>query len=346
VFFYNLSQIPSAWPGQENCVTREAQANHAGKEKAVLLLGFDIGGTKTALLLGDSRGRIYRRVEIPTPAAESFDSAFSKIAAAADTFLVQCRMEGLGTPVAVSVSVGGPLDIARGILYAPPHLAAWGEAALKSQLQEHLGLPVYVEHDGNAGALAEFTFGAGRGARNMIFLTMGTGLGAGLILNGKIYHGSSDMAGEVGHIRMAENGPVQYGKAGSWEGFSSGAGLVSLAHLRNPGEWPDTLTTRDIIRSALNGDPAAVQVVAEAGRWFGRGLAVLVDILNPDLIVVGTLGVVLGDLLLLPARAALREEALPRAVDTCRIVPAQLGSQLGDIAALMAAIVALQQEEQ
>lgn len=310
-------------------------------ETVPLLLGLDIGGSKTAVILGDAQAQILRRIEIPTPAQEPFEPAIDKIAAAADALMVECKCEGLGCPQAVSVSVGGPLDIAKGILYAPPHLAAWGEASLKDHLAEVFNLPVYVEHDGNAGALAEFYFGAGRGACNMVFLTMGTGLGAGLILNGRIYHGASDMAGEVGHVRMAENGPLQYGKAGSWEAFSSGAGLVSLAHWQNPSRWPADLTTRQVIERALAGDSDACAVVAEAGRWFGRGLAVLVDILNPDVIVVGTLGVVLGDLLLEPARAMVREEALPRAVDACRIVPAVLGNRLGDVAALMAAVVAL-----
>lgn len=316
-------------------------AYNRSNEMAPLLLGLDIGGTKTGLVLGDVHGQILRRIEVPTPADESFEPAMEKLGAAAEALLVECKVEGLGVPQAISVAVGGPLDIERGILYAPPHLAAWGEAPLKAQLEEEFGLPVYVEHDGNAGALAEFYFGAGRGARNMVFLTMGTGLGAGLILNGQIYHGSSDMAGEVGHMRMAEDGPVQYGKAGSWEAFASGSGLVSLAHWSQPGRWPQELTTRDVIRRAQEGDPAARELVAEAGRWFGRGLAVLVDVLNPDVIVMGTLGVVLGDLLLEPARAVLNAEALPRSVAACRIVPAQLGSRLGDVAALMAGIVAL-----
>ncbi len=308
---------------------------------SVPVFGLDIGGTKTGLLVGDDEGRVMRRVEIATPAREPFEPALAHIVRAGRAFLAACRDAGLPSPAAVSVSVGGPLDIERGILYAPPHLAAWGEAHLKEALEQHFALPVYVEHDGNAGALAEFYFGAGRGTRNMIFLTMGTGLGAGLILDGKIFHGSTDMAGEVGHIRMAEDGPVEYGKAGSWEAFCSGAGLVHLAHWMQPGQWPADLTTRELIRRALDGDPAARAVVTQAGRYFGRGLALLVDLLNPDRIVVGTLGVVLGDLLLEPARAALREEALPRAAAACQVVPAGLGSQLGDVAALMAAVVHL-----
>lgn len=310
-------------------------------ENTDVLLGFDIGGTKTALVLGNTQGEILHRVEIPTPAAEPFDHALPKLCSAAKIFLAQYRAEGMGMPRAVSVSVGGPLDIARGILYAPPHLAAWGEAPLKRRLEDEFVLPVFVEHDGNAGALAEYAFGAGRGARNMIFLTVGTGLGAGLILNGQIYHGATDMAGEVGHMRVAEDGPLEYGKAGSWEGYCSGSGLVKLAHLRQPGRWPANLNTHTLINLALEGDPKASAIVKECGRWFGRGLAVLVDLFNPDVIVAGTLGVVLGDLLLEPAREEMRREALPRAVAACRVVPAELGSRLGDIAALMAGIMAL-----
>ncbi len=304
------------------------------------ILGFDIGGTKTGFILGDSQGQILRRAEMSTPAAESFEAAFPQMMAAGRAFMGQCTEAGLPAVEAISVSVGGPLDITKGILYAPPHLAAWGEAPLKARLEENFDLPVYVEHDGNAGALAEFYFGAGQGAKNMIFLTLGTGLGAGIILNGKIYHGSRDMAGEVGHIRMAEDGPVQYDKAGSWEGFSSGAGLVSLANWMQPGRWSRYVTPREIINRALGGDRLARELVTESGRWLGRGMAILVDILNPDVIVVGTLAVILGDLLLEPARVALRQEALPRALEACRIVPAQLGVRLGDVASLMAAMTA------
>ena len=308
--------------------------------ESATILGLDIGGSKTGLVLGDYQGRVLRRAEIPTPAREMFAPAFRIISGAARAFLGACQGEGLPAPGCISVSVGGPLDIHRGILYAPPHLKAWGQAPLKQRLEETFPLPVFVEHDGNAGALAEFHFGAGRGASNMVFLTMGTGLGAGLILNGRIYHGASDMAGEVGHMRMAPDGPVQYGKAGSWEGFCSGAGLVSRARLRQPERWPTETTPRDVISRALEGDAHAREIVAESGRWFGRGLALIVDMLNPDVIVVGTLGVVLGELLLAPARVALYEEALLRSVEACSIVPAQLGGKLGDTAALMAAIAA------
>jgi len=119
---------------------------------------------------------------------------------------------------------------------------------------------------------------------------MGTGLGAGLILNGAIYHGTSDSAGEVGHIRLSEEGPTEYGKVGSWEAFACGAGISKLAHLRNPQQFPDTTPTAEIVHRALAGDPPALAIIHEVGLWMGKGLAVLVDLLNPEMIIVGTLG--------------------------------------------------------
>jgi glucokinase len=298
-----------------------------------ILLGFDIGGTKTAAVLGTPAGEILARAEAPTP-AESFEAAFQEMVALADRLLASESVH----PQAVSAAVGGPLDIERGIIYAPPHLPTWVNAPLKDRLAEHYGLPVYIEHDGNAGALAEWYFGAGRGTQNMIYLTAGTGLGAGIILNGRIYRGSTDTAGEIGHMRIAEDGPLEYGKAGSWEGYCSGAGMLKLARLRQPQRWGEETTTRDLVSLALAGDTDAVELVAEMGNWLGKGLAILVDVLNPQAIVIGTLGVVLGDLLLAPAREVLKQEALPVAAHACRVVPAELGDHLSSLGALMAAI--------
>jgi len=301
------------------------------------ILGLDIGGTKTALVLGTLNAEVVVRDEISTPAKVDFETAMQFICAAIDKFLQQLNTSGFQAPQAISISVGGPINIEEGILHSPPHLAAWGRASLKHYLHERFRLPVFLEHDGNAGALAEYYFGAGRGARNMIFLTMGTGLGAGLILNGSIYHGATDSAGEVGHIRLSEEGPTEYGKVGSWEAFACGAGIVKLGYLRNPQEFPSTTTTSDIVRRALAGDPPALELIHEVGLWMGKGLAILVDLLNPEVIIIGTLGVLLGDLVLAPAREVLEREALPISNRACKILPAQLGSSLMDIGCLMAA---------
>ncbi len=303
------------------------------------ILGLDIGGTKTAVILGDRGGRVYDRVSFPTRPERGFQATFEELCR--HIAQVRTRAESQGrSPRAVSVSVGGPLDIERGIIYSPPNLPGWDAVPLKPLLQDRTDLPVFVEHDGNAGALAEWYFGAARGARNVIFLTMGTGLGGGLILNGQLYRGTSDLAGEVGHIRIAETGPIAYGKEGSWEAFCSGTGIARLAALRFPNRWGNgRVTVRDLADLARSGDPDALAVLAEAGRYLGRGLAILLDILNPEIIVIGSLAVRLGEWVLGPAREEMQREALPGAVSACRVVPAALGERIGDIAALCAAIM-------
>jgi glucokinase len=300
------------------------------------LLGLDVGGTKTALVLGTLNAEVVACVEFSTPANVDFESAMQIICAEIDKFCQRQDLNGSQSPQAISISIGGPLNIEEGILYSPPHLAAWGQAPIKQYLHQRFNLPIFLEHDGNAGALAEFYFGAGRGTRNLIFLTMGTGLGAGLILNGSIYHGTTDSAGEVGHIRLSEEGPTEYGKVGSWEAFACGAGILKLANLRNPREFPLTTTTADIVGRALAGNPAALELIHEVGIWLGKGLAILVDLLNPEVIIIGTLGILLGDLVLAPAREVLEKEALPISNRACKILPAQLGSSLMDVGCLMA----------
>jgi glucokinase len=291
--------------------------------RAHSLIGLDIGGTKIACVEGTHSGEILQRLEIPTIATRAFDETLPLLLEMVQQQRTLARESGREI-VALSVAVGGPLQIEQGVLLNPPHLPGWHNVRLKQRLTEALpGLPIYIEHDGNAGALAEFHFGAGRsrpGIRHLIFLTFGTGLGAGLIIDGRILHGASDTAGEIGHWRLARQGPPGYGKQGSWEGFASGAGLVLLA------------------RQMLSDDPDALSVAAAAGRRMGQGLALLIDALNPQLIVLGSLAVLLGDRVLGPARQVVAREALPQAAAACQIVPAALGARIGDVAALMAAL--------
>jgi len=159
----------------------------------------------------------------------------------------------------------------------------------------------------------------------MVFLTCSTGMGAGLILDGRLYHGARDLAGEAGHIRLTDEGPVGYRKAGSFEGWASGAGLFALTG--RPAE--------EIGREAQAGDPKALALIKQTGEMLGRGIAIMCDVLNPELVVCGTMAVKLGDLLLEPARRVLAQEAL----DPCPIVPAALGADFGNVAALTVAIL-------
>ena len=306
------------------------------------IIGLDIGGTKTAILEGTYEADILQRREIATRAQDAFDVTLDRIGVEVDAVIKAAQLAGHHAS-AISVSIGGPLKIEEGIILSPPHLPNWVNVPLKSLLAQRFGLPVFVEHDGNAGALAEYLFGAGKGLKNLVFLTAGTGLGGGIIVEGQLYRGTTDTAGEVGHVRLADTGPVEYGKAGSWEAFCSGSGMVKLAHEMYPGHYADTLTTRELVTVALNGEAEARQVIRKSGEWLGRGLAILVDTLNPQMIVLGSLGGALGDLFLQPARDVVKAESLALAAEACRIVPAELGTRLGDVAALVAAIYASRQ---
>jgi glucokinase len=305
------------------------------------IVGLDIGGSKIAVVEGTLDGTILRRREMPTLAPSPFDEIFVGLAAQVETLIENAREAGRQV-MALSVSVGGPLRIKEGLLLSPPHLPGWHNLSLKNRLKERFpDLPVYVEHDGNAGALAEFHFGVGLerpGLKHLVFLTFGTGLGAGLVVNGQIVHGASDTAGEVGHWKMSDKGPMAYGKIGSWEAFASGAGLVQLASQRFPCRWYPTTPIRELVDAMIVGDEDALSIATEAATWMGRGLALLVDALNPQVIVLGSLAVALGERVLAPMRRVVAKEALPQAAAACEILPAALGTGIGDVAALMAAL--------
>jgi glucokinase len=297
-----------------------------------MIIGCDIGGTKTAVVLGSTAGTITWKRQFPTEPRRGFAAMFEELCSAIEEARVRTR----GSAAAISVAIGGPLDVLQGIIKSPPNLPGWDSIPLKRMLSDRFRLPVYVEHDGNAGALAEFHFGAGRGHRNIIFLTMGTGFGAGLILNGQLYRGTTDVAGEIGHVRVAEEGPPCFGKPGSLEGFCSGTGIALLGEMMFPGRW--TGGTAGIYASWKGGDPQAHAVFDRASRAFGRGLAMLLDLLNPEKIILGGLGMRIADALVGPAVEVMRAEALPEAFAACQVVPAALGESIGDYAALCAAI--------
>jgi glucokinase len=305
------------------------------------LIGLDVGGTKTACVEGTADGQILQRIEIPTEASRPFAQTAPALFAAMETLRTRAAAAGREC-VALSVSVGGPLRIGEGVLLDPPHLPGWHHLPLKQHLTDAFpDLPVCVEHDGNAGALAEFHFGAGRartGLRHLIFLTFGTGLGAGFIIDGRVLHGASDTAGEIGHWRLSRDGPEGFGKRGSWEGFASGEGLVKVAAHMFPQRWSTVTPIRDVVEAMLRDEPEALAVAAAAGRRMGQGLALLIDALNPELIVLGSLAVALGDRVLCAARDVVAQEALPQAAAACQILPAHLGARIGDVAALMAGL--------
>jgi glucokinase len=280
---------------------------------------------------------------LSTPAA-----ALDALADALAALLAEYPDESLA---GIGISCGGPLDSRAGLILSPPNLPGWDRVDVVGPLAHRFGVPVALQNDANACALAEWRWGAGRGCDNMIFLTFGTGMGAGLILDGRLYSGTNDLAGEVGHMRLEHDGPIGYGKAGSFEGFCSGGGIANLgrdlARARlAAGQPPLYCPTADALpgvsaetigQAAQAGDPTALEVYRIAGQSLGRGLAVLVDILNPERIVIGSIYARQQALLEPVALQTLRQEALPLALGVCAIVPAGLGEHVGDYAALAVA---------
>ena len=297
------------------------------------IIGLDIGGTKTAVVAGDTRGNVLHREQFPSEPGRGFEDMFARITGAMGRVAGEMQSQ----PRAVSVSVGGPLDVLKGIVLSPPNLPGWTRVPLKDLLAARFRAPVYVEHDGNAGALAEWYFGAGKGCRSLVFMTMGTGVGAGFILDGRLYRGASDTAGEIGHVRVAEDGPDCYGKSGSLEGYGSGTGIARMARAMFPSLAPEETSPVALHEAWKKGSPQARDVFAAAARGLGRGLAIIADTLNPERIILGGLGMRLWEALVAPALRVYEAEAIPEARAACRIVPAQLGERIGDLASLCAA---------
>lgn len=300
-----------------------------------LILGLDIGGTKSAAVIGDTDGTILARVSAPTPR----DSWQGAIALLCGLIRQVCHDHGVAPAdmAALGVSCGGPLDSATGIVYAPPNLPAWEAVPLKSFLEAEFGLPTRLENDANATALAEHRWGAGQGCRDMAFLTMGTGIGAGLILDGRLYRGRRDLAGEVGHTTVLPNGPLcPCGKRGCLEALASGTSLARMGRERYK---EDALTAHDICARARSGDPIAQGIIADVALYMGIGLANLLHTLNLERIVLGTLAVHAADLLLEPIRAATQQHCWPRVWEGVSILPAALGDAAQDKAALAVALL-------
>ncbi len=301
---------------------------------ADIVWGLDIGGTKSAVIIGDGDGRILLREQVATA------DYHGNWRALVDALLALPGGDA-PRPLAIGVSCGGPLDSARGLILSPPNLPGWDNVPITAYLREKMGVPAFVQNDANACALAEWQFGAGRGCRNMVFLTFGTGMGAGLILNGRLYTGTNDMAGEVGHIRLAPDGPVGFHQTGSFEGFCSGGGIRQLAQLRLGRD----LTARDLALLADEGDADALRVLHESTRQLGMALSVLIDVLNPQKIVIGSIFARAERHFRSEMERMIAQETLALSRSVCEVVPAALGERIGDIAALTVAFTGLKEEK-
>lgn len=310
-------------------------------------IGIDIGGTKCAVVLADESCDIIDKVIFLTETDKGVKYALTKIKEAVH-YLIDNFIEDVNKIQSVGISCGGPLDSIKGLILSPPNLPGWSNIAIVDIMEKEFNIATYLQNDANACALAEWKFGAGKGYKNVIFLTFGTGMGAGLILDGRPYVGACDMAGEIGHIRISENGPVGYGKIGSFEGFCSGGGIAQIAKnyvlkelqkgnkvsFCNGIKNLEEINAQVVAEAAFKGDTLAKQIYQEVGKYLGKGLSILIDMLNPEAIVIGSIYTRSCELMKTSMETVLREEVLPQSLSTCKILPAKLGENLGDIAAI------------
>ena len=301
------------------------------KMKKFSVIGISIGGTKTAITHAFFDGN-FSQIEkktFPTN-PNNPDKELNEL------FKV---IDALSYPVdVISLICGGPQDIENGLLLKPPHLPGFDNYPIVDILKSKYRCDVFFLNDADACALAEYKFGAGRGYKNLAYLTFGTGMGSGLILNGKLYTGNNGMAGEIGHVRLSDNGPVGYNKIGSVEGFVAGGNIPLWAKdfIKNKNtnlNKYEELTTKDIANEARNGDEVAKQIFNEVANRLGETISILLDVLNLELVVIGGIYPRCLDLLENKVKESVKKNSINSNV--CKIVPSQLEEEIDDYSSLV-----------
>ncbi len=308
------------------------------------VLAIDIGGTKLAAGIVGTDGRILARGEVPTLAAEGPERVLDRLIR-----LARSLLETPGIPAdeiqRIGIGCAGPVDRQAGLILNPPNLPGWTRVPLVERIEMALGRPAVLENDANAAALGEFRYGAGRGANSLVYLTVSTGIGAGIILDGKIWHGVKDGAGEVGHMTLVPDGPIcGCGNHGCLEALASGPSIArrareALATGRESQmrEIQDP-TAADVARLAREGDDLAGEVWRETVVCLGLGVVALITILAPERVVIGGGVALVGDVLFEPLRREVRHRVKLVAVEAVPILAAALGQDVGILGAAAVAL--------
>lgn len=312
----------------------------------MIYIGYDIGGTKCASVIADATENnitFLKREEIPTEKLPP-EIILKKLYSITEKNLSEMNLK----PASIGVSCGGPLNSKEGIILCPPNLPGWINVPICKILKETYNIPAYLQNDAKACALAEWKWGAGKGFHNIIFCTMGTGFGTGMILNDRLYTGTNDMAGESGHIRLSKDGPIGFGKAGSFEGFCSGGGIAQLARkkaisfldTKTPTELADdyrdleNLTCKKVCLLAQKGNKDALDIIKISAEKLGQGLSLLIDIINPDAIIIGSVYARNTNLFEKTVRDIISKETVSYSNSVCHILPSALGDKIGDYATI------------
>jgi len=300
----------------------------------------DLGGTKTIAAIISHPPQVVAKEYFLTLADEGMEAVTGRIFSAIDRLLSAENIEPSQLH-SISIAAAGAIDPERGVVTLSPNLPGWRDIPLRDIFNKRYKVNTVLINDANAEALGEHRLGAGKGVDSLILITVGTGIGGGIIINGRLYTGASGSAGEVGHITIDVNGPrCSCGNTGCWETLASGRAMAREAKGRvSRGEKSiltemvkgeiEEITTEKIGAAAGEGDPLALEVISRAGTYLGIGMVNLVNIFNPEMIIVGGGVAKMGELLLEPARRVVRERAFKLAAEVVRIVPTQLGDDGG-----------------
>ncbi len=332
-------------------MTREPQ-----KIEPRMIVGVDVGGTNVVVgTVPEGGAGVYGVVKTPTAVQDGADAVVEQIAvmvrqsiAATQATIGPCHVLGVG------IGSPGPLDTTRGVVLLTPNLG-WHDFPLRDRVRDAVGLPASLDNDANCAIFGEWWQGAARGARNVIGLTIGTGVGGGIVLDGRLYHGASDIAGEFGHMSIDSTGRrCNCGNYGCLEAYASGtaiaarareglrAGVDSVLAAYADGD-PARFTAQTVYDAATGGDEFALDVIKDTARFLGAGVASLINIFNPEVVVICGGVTEAGDRLFTPLKAEVRRRAFRPAVDACRIVPGALPGTAGVFGA--AAVFAARRRE-
>lgn len=312
------------------------------------IVGVDLGGTNIVSLLMTGKGEIVGRDTRLTLAKEGKDKVLSQIVNSVERILEESETKlGISSKSIIGLGIGspGPLSIKKGLVHFTPNLPGWTNVPLVDILRDKLALPIFLENDANAAALGEWWRGAGKDVDNLVLLTLGTGIGGGIIIQGEVFHGAWDTAAEIGHMIIHEGGLVcGCGKKGCLEAYASATGVIkrTLAAIREgkksiladivKNRW-ENITCELVYKAAEKGDSLSRWIVEETARYLGVGIASIVNVLNPEMVILSGGMIAAGALIFKPVRKYARENALAAAIEGVEIVPAALSGNSGAIGA-------------
>jgi glucokinase len=316
------------------------------------VLAFDLGGTKFAFGVVAENGEVIGSDKIETLAKQGPEQAIQRVNLAAQSLLKKLNIKPEEL-IGIGIASPGPLDIAKGCVDGSPNLPGWTGYSIEDGLSSFFNLPARIDNDANAAALGEYKFGAGKNKKNMVYITVSTGIGGGVIVDGRLMRGANGNAAELGHLTLNINGPAcPCGANGCFEMYASGTAIArrtreaiqagTQSQILNLAGSIEDITPHHILEALEKNDALAQKIWNETTEYLGRGLAVVINTFNPELIVVGGGVTAAGDLLFKPVREKALRYAFPRLAAVCSIVPAGLGSNVGVVGAAACAFEAAQ----